>query len=373
MAPDSCEPNRIRITAFVPYEPDTAPSQRFRIEQWVPYLAMAGFDVEIQPFAGPELTTLLRQPGRTLRKTFLALAGFVRTARTAASLPRGRVALVHRAACLAGPPIVEKTLRARGHPLLYDFDDAIFRLHTSASNRAAAWLKHPGKTATICRISDHVVVGNSYLADWVRQHNPRVSVIPTSVDTDRCRPRPSAEGRGGIVVGWTGSATSQTYLEAFVPMLRAVTASRGIELRVLSTREPILPGVPHTWRPWSPATEAEEVAAFDIGIMPMPDEEWARGKCALKALQYMAAALPTVASGIGANREVIEHGRDGLLASTDQEWLECITTLVDDPGLRRRIGLAGRRTVEERYSMRGSAAKLESVVREVVQRRQGRR
>jgi glycosyltransferase involved in cell wall biosynthesis len=119
-------------------------------------------------------------------------------------------------------------------------------------------------------------------------------------------------------VGWTGSATSQTYLEAFVPMLRAVTAARDLELRVLSSREPLLPGVSHTWRRWSPVTEAEDVAAFDIGIMPMPDEEWALGKCALKALQYMAAAVPTVASAIGANREVIEHGRDGLLAATDQ-------------------------------------------------------
>lgn len=369
MAALARDPDRISITAFVPYEPDTAPSQRFRIEQWVPYLAMAGVDVEVHPFAGPELTTLLRRPGRTLRKTLLALSGFVRTARTAASLAPGRVALVHRGACLAGPPLVEKALRGRGHPLIYDFDDAIFRLHTSASNWAAAWLKHPGKTATICRISDHVVVGNSYLADWARQHNPRVSVVPTSVDTDHCRPRASAEGGGAIVVGWTGSATSQTYLEAFVPMLRAVTARRGIALRVLSTRRPVLPGVPHTWRPWSPATEAEEVAAFDVGIMPMPDEEWARGKCALKALQYMAAAVPTVASAVGANREVIEHGRDGLLASTTQEWLDCIAALVDDPELRRRLGTAGRRKVEERYSMRGSAGKLESVVREVVERR----
>ena len=363
------EPGRAHITAFVPYEVNTAPSQRFRIEQWIPYLADRGVDIDVRAFAGPELTALLQRPGRNLRKTILTLSGFARIARAAATLTRGRVALVHRAACLAGPPIVERLLRARGHPLLYDFDDAIFKLHTSGSNRAGAWLKAPGKTATICRISDHVVVGNSYLAGWAGQHNPHVSVVPTSVDTDRCRPRPSGPAGGRIVVGWTGSATSQTYLEAFAPELRALLASRDVELRVLSTREPLLPGVPHVWRPWSPATEAEDVAAFDIGIMPMPDEEWALGKCALKALQYMAAAVPTVASAIGANREVIEHGRDGLLASTTEEWLACITALVDDPGLRSRLGTAGRHTVEERFSMRGSAEKFERVVREVVERR----
>ena len=373
MASAVLKPGRVRVDAFVPYQPDTAPSQRFRLEQWMPYLAEAGIDVDLRPFANAELTTLLQRPGRTLRKAFLTLAGVARTARAAAGLPSDRVAFVHRAACLAGPPIAERMLRSRGLSLLYDFDDAIFRLHTSASNRAAAWLKQPGKTATLCRISDHVVVGNSYLADWTRQHNPAVTVIPTSIDTDRCRPRPAGEANPRLVVGWTGSATSQTYLEAFVPLLRAVTTSRPVELRVLSTREPVLPGVPHTWRPWSPGTEAAEVAAFDIGIMPMPDEEWARGKCALKALQYMAAAVPTVASAIGANREVIEHGRDGLLPSTEPEWLECITKLVDDPDLRRRMGLAGRRTVEERYSMRRSAAALERVIREVIgRRREGR-
>ena len=174
------------------------------------------------------------------------------------------------------------------------------------------------------------------------------------------------------MVGWTGSATSQTYLEAFAPELRALLASRDVVLQVLSTREPLLPGVPHVWRPWSPATEAGDVAAFDIGIMPMPDEEWALGKCALKALQYMAAAVPTVASAIGANREVIEHGCNGLLASTSEEWLSCTTALVDDPDLRCRLGTAGRRTVEERFSMRGSAEKFERVVREVVERRRER-
>jgi len=210
MASAVLKTGRIRVDAFVPYQPDTAPSQRFRLEQWMPHLAAAGIDVHLRPFAGADLTALLQNPGRTLRKAILTLGGFVRTARAAATLPTDRVALVHRAACLAGPPLVERMLRSRGLPLLYDFDDAIFKLHTSASNRAAGWLKQPGKTATICRISDHVVVGNSWLADWARQHNPAVTVVPTSIDTDRCCPRPEGEANQRVVVGWTGSATSQT-------------------------------------------------------------------------------------------------------------------------------------------------------------------
>lgn len=373
MVPPALDPPRIPVAAFVPYYPDSAPSQRFRIEQWLPHLAMAGIEVELLPFAGPALTALLPRRGRALRKAVLMLAGFARTLARAVALPPGRIVLVHRTACLAGPPALERMLRRDGHPMLFDFDDAIFKLHASPANRAAAWLKNPGKTATLCRISDLVVAGNAYLADWAARHNPRVTIVPTSVDTERCRPRTLCRSDGRVVVGWTGSATSQAYLEAVTPMLSALCRDRDVELRVLSTRRPALADVPHTWRTWSPATEAHEVADFDIGIMPMPDEEWALGKCALKALQYMAAGLPTVASAIGANREVIEHGRNGLLATTTEDWLEALRSLIGDPGLRHRLGAAGRQTVEQRYSMRASAAKFETAVREVAHRhRDGR-
>jgi glycosyltransferase involved in cell wall biosynthesis len=255
-------------------------------------------------------------------------------------------------------------------PLIYDFDDAIFLLHAAAANRHFAWLKAPGKTATLCRLADHVVVCNSFLAAYARERNTRVSIVPSSVDTDRCRPvsrRPNSR----VVVGWMGSSTSQTYLEAAAPMLRELLAVRSVELRVVSNRPPFLPRVEHTWREWSAASEAEELAGFDVGIMPMPDDDWARGKCAFKALQYMAMAVSTVASAVGANREIIEHGRNGFLADAPQEWLECLLKLIDAPALRDELGLRGRRTVEERFSMRQSAGAFEAVVREVVSSRRG--
>jgi glycosyltransferase involved in cell wall biosynthesis len=285
-------------------------------------------------------------------------------------MPKDRVVFVHRAACLAGPPVFERVLVRRGHPVIYDFDDAIYVLHTAAANRALAWLKQPGKTATLCRLSQHVVVGNNYLADWARNHSTHVTVVPTSVDTERCRPRAAHASGGRVIVGWTGSSTSQTYLEAFAPMLQTLQSAHDVELRVLSTREPSLPGVRHVWRRWSAETEVEEVAAFDIGIMPMPDEPWALGKCALKALQYMAAAVPTVASAVGANRDVIKHGRNGFLATRTEDWLECLRILIENRALRLELGAAGRKTVEEGYSMRKSAAKLEGVLREVARHQQ---
>lgn len=357
----------LRILALVPYTVGTTPSQRYRLEQWAPLLSERGVVIEFSPFADPELTALLQGPGRVVRKVWLTAGALARRARSLSSVTHDLV-VVHRAACLAGPPVIEKRLHARGLPLVYDFDDAIFRLHAAAANRRLAWLKAPGKTAALCRLSDHVVVCNEFLAAYARERNDHVSIVPTSVDTQGYRPRERPPSKR-LVVGWMGSSTSQTYLEAAVPMLREVVGARPVELRVVSNRRPSLPGVPHTWREWSVQTETDELAGFDVGIMPMPDDDWARGKCAFKALQCMAMGVATVASAVGANLEVIAHGRNGLLAGSTDEWLACVTSLVDNPDRRHQLGMAGRRTVEERYSMKESAAKFEHVIREVVGRR----
>jgi glycosyltransferase involved in cell wall biosynthesis len=138
---------------------------------------------------------------------------------------------------------------------------------------------------------------------------------------------------------------------------------------VISNREPVLPGIDYVWVPWTAETETEELAYFDIGVMPMPDDEWARGKCALKALQYMAMGIPTVCSAVGANCEVIQHGKNGLLASTNEEWLASLELLIEQAELRRRLGEMGRRTVEERYSKQRCAALFASVVKSAIKDR----
>ena len=358
----------ISVAALVPYAPGTTPSQRFRIEQWIPLLGERGIQVRVLPFAGPVLTGLLQQPGQLLRKAALAMTAVARATGRAAFGHLGDVVFVHRSAAILGPPVLERLLAQRGRPLVFDFDDAIFLPHETETNRRLSWLKFPGKTGTICRLSAHVVVGNAYLAEYARRFNRRVTIVPSSIDTDRYRPRLGAPSGGRVVVGWMGSSSSQTYLEMFAGMLRQVAALPNVEIRVVSNRRPDLPGVPVVWRPWSAATEVEDLAAFDVGIMPMPETDWALGKCALKALQYMAMGVATVASAVGANREVIEHERNGLLVSTDADWLASLRAFAVSPELRVRLGLAGRQTVEMRYSMRSSAAAFAEVVRSVVER-----
>ena len=351
----------------MPYALDMVPGQRYRIEQWQPYLEQEGIRVDFFPFADEALSALLHKPGRILAKTRAMTAAFARRALHGLRVRKYDAVLVHRTACLAGPAILERLVALSGKPVIYDFDDAIFLLHTSEANRRFGWLKFPGKTASICRLSSHVVVGNSFLAEYARQYNPRVTVISPSVDTDVYQPIRKKASPSRVAVGWTGSSTSQTHLEMFAPILQELVARRDVEIRVISDREPRLPGVPYVWRQWSPDTETEDLSDIDIGIMPMPDDQWSRGKCSMKALQYMALGIPPVCSAIGANCDVIEHGKNGFLANTPKEWVDGLEALVDDPSLRERLGEQARKTVEDNYSMRRCAALFARVVRDVVE------
>src|SRR5262249_49443719 len=187
-----------------------------------------------------------------------------------------------------------------------------------------------------------------------------------SIDTALYRPAYRHSKSRRAVIGWTGSTTSQTYLEMFAPVLRELVARGDVELRVISDREPSLPGIPYVWRRWSADTETYDLRDLDVGIMPMPDDSWSRGKCSLKALQYMAMGIPAICSAVGVNREVIHHGQNGFLAARPEEWVRYLGLLIEDPALRARLGCAARKTVEDRYSMRRSAALFAETVRQTV-------
>jgi glycosyltransferase involved in cell wall biosynthesis len=328
--------------------------------------------VRLAPFADRRLMRVLYEPGRSAQKIAGMVAGFARRLGDVATAGRGDAILIHRAAWLAGPALLERLLTLWRKPILFDFDDAIYLRHTSGANRLFDWLKFPGKTAALCRMSSLVVAGNDYLADYAREHNPRVVVVPTSIDTDLYMPTERDDCSHRVAIGWTGSSTSMTHLEMFAPVLRELLARRDVEIRVQSNRPPLLSGVPFVWRPWRIATEIDEIRTFDIGIKPMPDDPWARGKCPMKELQYMALGIPAVCSAAGTSAEVIRDGENGFLANSVGQWVERLTRLVDDAALRRKIGLAGRQTVEERYSTRVCAKRFAEVIRSVVEDGHGR-
>lgn len=368
---------KISICALMLDPYDTSPGQRFRIEQWEPYLNRDGISIDYFSFSNDALKKVIYQNGKTVSKiTELSKATWRRVGHILKA-SKYDVVFIYRALNMVGPAFLERILHLRRIPMILDFDDSIFQTHTSTANERFSWAKFSGKTATICRLSTCVTVGNSYLADYAEKYNDQVFVVPTSIDTNVYQAKPkSIETNERVIIGWTGSSTSQYYLEEFEPVLAKLVEKRGkdIEIRVVSNREPsfkLLPKSSYSWRAWSPQTEVEEIAKIDIGIMPTPIDEWAKGKCALKALQYMALGIPAICTDIGANRDVIKHGENGFLATTPEEWLNYFETLIDNAELRIKLGNEARKTVVEDYSMESCAALFAQVVRKTVQTKNG--
>jgi glycosyltransferase involved in cell wall biosynthesis len=294
----------------------------------------------------------LHEPGHVARKAAMVARGFVQRLGDVLAARRFDAVYVYRELFPLGYPLFERVLAARGIPYIMDFDDAIWLQNSTAANRLVAPLKFAAKTATIARHASLVTVGNEYLADWARQFQDNVRVIPTTIDTDLYEPeaKPGVLSDDPVCIGWSGSKTTIAHLRTMEDVLVDVQRSRGVQLRVIGDAEYRLPGAVVDALPWRETTELEDLAPIDIGIMPLPDDEWARGKCGLKALQYMALGIPTVMSPVGVNVEIADGGA-ALLASSKEEWRGSLERLVDDVELRADLGRAGRIRVVERYSV----------------------
>lgn len=360
----------VRVLALSPI-PEEGAGCRFRVAQYIPYLREAGFEVTVSPFYTPAFFRLVYRPGHYLRKaaTFVGL-----TLRRLGELTRvGRYDLVwlYREAIPVGPPVVEWVISRRGIPIVYDFDDAIFLPNVSEANKPVRFLKYSRRVAQIVRASRHVVAGNAFLADFAREFHPLVSVIPTAVDTTRFVPRVNAPADGSDpVVGWIGSPTTAPYLESLRDVLAEVARRHRFVLKVSGAARPVrIDGVAVREVPWSLADEVSLFNTCDVGVYPLFDDEWSRGKCGFKAIQCMACGVPVVAAAVGVNREIIADGENSFLASSPGEWVEKLGRLLSDRALRARMAAAGRRTIEGRYSLTVTAPKLADVMRSVVARR----
>lgn len=342
---------------------------RFRIAQFVPYLHERGFDVTISPFYSREFFDIVYRRGHFVRKATGVVPLVWRRLRTLGGIGNYDVVFLYREAIPAGPPVIERAIAKRGIPIVYDFDDAIFLPNVSEANQHVSFLKKPERIAEVLRLSTRVIAGNEFLAAYARRHSNDVTVIPTAVDTEYFKP---AVGRpaGGetLVVGWIGSPTTFQYLKGFAPILRDVAAEHSFTLRVSGAGEAVsFPGVRVETPAWSLAGEVALFNTLDIGVYPLKDDDWSRGKCGFKAIQCMACGVPVVAQAVGVNCEIIVDGENGFLASTPDEWKQKLGRLLTDPALRERFARAGRRTIEERYSVRVVASRLEAVLRDALQ------
>ena len=326
------------------------PSSRYRIFQFMPYLRAAGVNCRVYPLFGPAYFRILeiRIPAmRVLAKAGYVIARFVKRVWDMLTMPAADLVVIEGQLFPYVPAAVERLILRAFPRVAVELDDAIYLTRF-----------HGRKIPALLKSASAAIVGNETLARYARGFCSRVEVIPTVVDTDYFRPRKADEGivlgasGKAVTVVWVGLAYNLPYLEFLAPVLSELSAQGLIRLRVVCSRPPNLEGVEVEFRRWNLERETEDLADGQIGIMPLPDTEWARGKCGLKLLQYMACSMATIASPVGVSAEIVRDGETGFHSSSLEDWRDGLSRLCRDGELRARFGQAGRRRVEDQYSLR---------------------
>lgn len=340
------------IVFLAAHRKDRSPSQRFRFEQYFDYLEQQGFECKLLSLINEEEDKVFYKNGNYFKKFLIVLNCYFRRKKHIREARKADLVFIQREAFMTGSVWVERKLKQYRKKIIFDFDDSIWLSNVSNANRKFNWLKNPGKTSTIIALSDLVIVGNSYLAQYAKGFNKNVIVIPTTIDISIYN-RLNEGNKNQICIGWSGSITTIQHFNFAVPILKKIKEKYGdrVCFKVMGDPNYINNELDIIGIPWSSESEIKTLSTFDIGIMPLPDDEWAKGKCGLKGLQYMALEIPTIMSPVGVNTEIITDSENGFLASSIDEWMEKLSQLIESESLRKEIGKKARQTVVNRYSV----------------------
>lgn len=361
----------IRSVLFVPASTGRVAATRYRVLQYVPLLEARGITCRVYAAISDGATRLMLSS--TTLTPWRRRAYYVRIMAERIIRFAGIIAIAHRYDVIflqrsTFPFGLERLLAARAKAIIFDFDDSIYR--SDPDDRETGWvgrLKERTKASEvsgILRVSRAAVVENGFLRQYAERFCRDVVTIPGPLDTDHFKVK-NKYNEGPVVIGWIGSPSTTAYLPMIDDSLAAVQASHsGARIRLIGAGVFGFCSARAESVSWSLESEASELQSFDIGVMPMPHNDWTDGKLGVKMLLYMASGVPAVVSYTATNAEVIEHGVNGFLARTPGEWREILLLLAKDPALRRRVGAAGRKTVEEGYSLKsGMPALLELLTR----------
>ncbi len=352
----------MRVLALTRYEALGA-SSRVRFLQFLPTLEAADIHVTVAPLLGDDyLTRLYSGQGRGAGPV---IAAYFRRLSQMLSVRTYDILWIEKELLPWLPATVEHFLSRTGTRFVVDYDDATF--HNYDANRSAVIRRLLGrKIDRVMQSATVVTVGNEYLGERARAAGAkRIEYLPSVVDSAKYDPAPKTDG-GLFTIGWMGSPYTAQYLEAVNGALQAVCAGGRAQILLVGAKSSDVHDLPVEIRKWSEATEGEDVRDFDAGIMPLPDAPFERGKCGYKLIQYMASGRPVVATPLGVNAKIVNPGVNGFLANTAEEWTAALTTLRDDPNLRRRMGQAGRAKQEREYSLASAAPRLIAILRGAV-------
>lgn len=348
----------MKVLFMLPHPIEIA-STRQRVFQFFSYLEKNDVKCHASSFVISHFHKIIYSPGRLLQKSLFTMGGFVRRLSDLQHLSKYDLVFIQREAFPFGTTFIEKIISSR-KKIIYDFDDAIYMMGLTTKSLAPV-LRRPSKVATIIKLSNCVIAGNQYLADYAAKYNSNVKIIPTCIDTDYYVPKYESEEKKKITIGWIGSRATISYLSVIKDALLRLSRKHDYVLKIVANAQIDL-DIETEFKTWQLNEELNDLRSFDIGIMPLPDDEWTRAKCGYKIIQYMAVGKPVVASPVGVNREIIQDGINGFLAQGQRQWENKLSELIHNHSLRTEIGRRGRETIKQKYSFEVNAPKVLSII-----------
>jgi glycosyltransferase involved in cell wall biosynthesis len=348
-------PNK-EILFIVQLPKNVSPGQRFRCELYEELLHKNGFNTTTNSFLDNKGYEIFYKPGFVFAKFSAVIKGLIRRKLLLFKLKKYDYIFIQREASPIGLPFFEWIASKALHKkIIYDFDDAIWIPHISEQNKLAAIFKNSKKVGQICRWAYKISCGNNYLCGYAKQFNSRVIYNPTCVDTDNRYNIITNHDVEKVTIGWTGSFSTVHFLNMVQPALKKLQEKYDFTIKIICNKQPVLDLKNITYVEWTEENEVSELATCQIGLMPLTDDGWNKGKCGFKLIQYLALEIPAISSPIGVNNIIIEEGVNGFFSITDEEWYKSIEQLIINPALRKQMGTAGRKKIIEKYSLSSNA------------------
>jgi glycosyltransferase involved in cell wall biosynthesis len=363
---------RLRMLVLCPFPLRVAAAQRLKFEQYYDDWRANGWEVDVAPYMDIGLWEVLFERGHLLTKTLGAIKGTLRRLRDVAIIPRYDLIYCHMYVTPLGTSLFERVTRRLASRLILDVEDNVLvgQRGVDNPNPLVRLLKGRGKARYLIRHADHVITSSPFLNDACLAINEAhaCTYISSSVDTHRFVPADRYSNEDGVTIGWTGTFSSRPFLDMLRPVFQTLAKRRKFRLRVIGNFDYDLPGVNLEVVRWTAEREVQDLQALDIGVYPLPIDEWVTGKSGLKAIQYMAFGLPCVATEVGTTPMIIRDGENGLLVRTPEEWIVALERLIDDPALRRQLGEQARRDAVAKYSIHAVARDYRAVLASVMGR-----
>lgn len=355
-----------KILFLSPYPINSAPSQRLKYEQYYPYISQAGYQIVTSSFISHRFWEIIYKKGRFGLKVLFTVEGYLRRLIDLIRLRRFDVVYIHLWVTPIGPPVFELLVTLFAKKVIYDIDDLVYLNDHRKQNQIMSFIRGRNKPILLMKRSNHVICCTPRLEEFVRQYNSEVTDISSTINTDLYIPRSKRLDKP-LVIGWSGSHSTSRYLHLLDDVFLELAEKMDFTLKVIGDPTFHLEGVNVKAIPWNAETEVEELQEIDIGVYPLPtNEEWVYGKSGLKALQYMALGIPTLATAIGANFRIIEHGVNGFLIRKKNEWSHYFFEIMNDENLYHQIRLQAREKVLKNYSLQATHHKYLDIVHQVI-------